>query len=81
MCAIGTLDASLRLRGMGIDHFHAQLLENSLDIGMASAPGMVDGAKIDVKLAWNAVALDVRPEREQNIVGVLRLGKTHEDTS
>jgi hypothetical protein len=42
MGAIGTLDASLSLWGMGIDHLHTQLLKSSLDLGRALALGIVD---------------------------------------
>ena len=81
MGAVGTLDAPLGLGRARMDDVHAQAGECPGDIGQVVLFGMVDRAKIDVKLTRNAITLDIGLQHRQNVVGVLRDGKTHEDPS
>lgn len=71
MGAIGTLDAPLCLGRARMDHVNAQPGERPGDIGEAVLRGMVDRAKIDVKLTRNAKTLNIGLEHRQDVVGVL----------
>jgi len=79
--AVGPFDTSLCLWRTGVDKPDAEPGEGPSNVGQAPGLGAVDGAKIDAKLAWNAVSLHIGLEHSQHVVGVLRLGKTHEDRS
>ena len=78
---VGPFDTPLGLWRTGVDKPDAEPGEGPSNVGQALGLGVVDGAKIDVKLAWNAISLHIGLEHGQHVVGVLRLGKAHEDRS